>query len=185
MLQLSMLSRYTVGLILLLSATWKLRHQDAFLSSIAGVSWLQRRPRTAVGTIVALEALSAVLFLVGNSPIYALPSALLLVSVTFFLARTPSLPFGCGCWRNVGRLSDGRAPYLARNILIGFLLILAAVNHGSIPAHQELVIGAMSALIAPLLLEMPNLIEVLSPFRFTAYSRPASIPTPNSSGTAS
>ena len=152
-------ARAVVGIALLLSAGWKLRHQSEFRASyramLAGP--LRRLDGVAAKAVPLLEIMLGVGMLIRSPIERAIVSAagLLILGFTLLLSRAGDSRAGCGCWRTPLRGAI-RAPHLVRN---GSLLVLAIAGTwtvGTLPTVGLLFGVGAGFIFAVVLMEIPE-----------------------------
>jgi hypothetical protein len=157
-------ARAVLGLALLLSASWKLRHRSEFAAALAAM--LPRRLRSArralTSVIPVVEATCALVALSPlGSPLAVLPAAVFVLTVTVPLSAAPDLSAGCGCWTNPG-VSVPRSVYLARNGVLALLAVGGALHQSPLSASVMLTAIPVAAIFALLLMELPEIAATLT-----------------------
>jgi hypothetical protein len=161
--------RESLALVFLLAALLKLAKPQSVISAIAAVRAL---PVTALRptayAVALLEAAAAVLLVAAPGTLGLVLAAFAVIAFSAFLTtlavRAPTA--SCGCFGDVSNL--GHAGGIARNALLGALLLLAASGQyenpvlRSIPAAVELAIA---------LVLLPDAAEVLVKTRRRAATR--------------
>jgi hypothetical protein len=169
------LARSIVGIALVLSACWKLRHQVAFRESLRrfGGSRLRRHDRP-VARILPVAEIATGAGLLIDDPIgraSACVAFIMILAFSLLMIRADDLSSGCGCWPTpAGGHADSR-PLLIRN---GFLLAFSVV--GAIPAGSitPLILAfylASGSVFALTIMEIPHLALVAFPSREVERSR--------------
>jgi len=164
------LGRDILAVVFLLTATWKVTHRREYASSFTGLrpSFIRAFELPARAGLIFAELACVVLLAAAPAlsrgaaeagPVLAI---VLLVAFTAAVARQRSVA-GCGCWSAVTGPggSDVKGPLLARNgILLAVSLAAAIPVRGGIQAGVLLSAAAFSAVVAPVILELPQVIAV-------------------------
>jgi Methylamine utilisation protein MauE len=165
------LGRDILAVVFLLTAAWKVTHRREYVNSFTGLrpSFIRALEFPVRTGLIFAELACAVLLATGPAlrrgtaeagPVLAI---VLLVTFTVAVARQRSVT-GCGCWSapvtGPGG-ADVKGPLLARNaILLAVSLVAAIPVRAGIPAGLLLSAAAFSAMVAPVILELPQVIAV-------------------------
>jgi len=165
------LGRDILAIVFLLTAAWKVTHAGEYANSFTRlrpefIRAFEPLARTGLGCAeLACVILLAAGPALGRGAAEAGPvlAIVLLVTFTVAVARQRSA-VGCGCWSapvtGPGG-SDVKGPLLARNaILLAVSLVAAIPVRADIPAGLLLSAAALSAVVAPVMLELPQVIAV-------------------------
>jgi Methylamine utilisation protein MauE len=166
-----LLARDVLAVAFILTATWKLSHRQEYVRSFAHLrpGFVRRieplgRVAVVITELVCASLLVASPFLPSRAQVAGpLLAILLLLIFTVAVIAQPSLS-DCGCWTSpvTERASpDMKGPLLARNSILLFIGVVAALpTRGGTSVIVVLSSLAFAAVLAPIILELPQVISV-------------------------
>lgn len=127
--------------------------------------WLPPGWRRAVGRLIPLSELSlaALLFVAPEGRWRLVAPVVSAGMLSLFIAVLPRLSVataGCGCWRRIESPALSTRYLVVRNVMLIGCCAASVLTYSSLSRQSRAVGLAAACILAPLLLEMPTILEV-------------------------